>query len=51
MMTWSQFFVFLLLLDALIVAVGLAKKRNMWAFIVCYWCLLTLKNLCDMLGV
>lgn len=47
----SQLFVFLLMLDALTVAVGLAKKKNMWAFIVCYWILLTAKNVCDLMGV
>lgn len=47
----SQFFVFLLCLDAAFVAAGLMKKRNMWAFIVLYWILLTIKNCCDLTGV
>ena len=46
----AQFFIVLLMLDALIVAVGLAKKRNMWPFIIGYWCILTIKNLCDLMG-
>ena len=45
----AQFFIILLCLDALIVAVGLAKKKNMWAFIVAYWVLLTVKNVCDLM--
>ena len=44
----SQFFIILLMLDALIVAVGLAKKQNMWPFIITYWCILTAKNVCDL---
>lgn len=47
----AQLFVFLLCLDAALVAVGLAKKRNMWPFIVLYWILLTIKNCCDLAGV
>lgn len=43
----SQFFVFLLMIDAAIVAFGLARKRNMWRFIVAYWIILTLKNAFD----
>jgi len=47
----SQFFVFLLLLDAANVAYGLFKKRNMWVWIVVYWTILTCKNLVDLIGV
>ena len=43
----SQFFVFLLMIDAAIVAYGLSRKRNMWLFIVAYWIILTLKNMFD----
>ena len=47
----SQFFVFLLMADALIVTVGLSRKRNMWPFIFLYWILLTLKNAVDYFGL
>lgn len=43
----SQFFVFLLMADTLIVAVALSRKYNMWPFIVLYWVLLTIKNAVD----
>ena len=43
----SQFFVFLLLLDAAWVAFGLLRKRNMWRWICLYWILLTAKNAAD----
>ena len=47
----SQFFVFQLMADALIVAVGLSRKYNMWPFIVLYWVLLTIKNAVDYFGL
>ena len=31
-----------------IVAVGLYRKRNMWAWIVAYWCVLTVKNIVEL---
>jgi hypothetical protein len=40
----DQLLILLLMLDALIVAVGLAKKKNMWTFIVMYWIILFTKN-------
>ena len=43
----SQFFIFLLMIDAAVVAYGLSRKRNMWPFIVTYWIILTLKNMFD----
>lgn len=46
----SQFLVLLLMVDAGWVAYGLAQNRVMWAWIVTYWILLTLKNLCDYLA-
>ena len=30
-----------------IVLYGLAKKRNMWVWIIAYWTVLTLKNIAD----
>lgn len=30
-----------------IVAIGLYRKRNMWAVIVLYWVVLTLKNIVE----
>lgn len=47
---FSQFFIFLLLLDAANVAYGLYKKRNMWGWIVLYWVILTCKNFVDLIG-
>ena len=47
----SQIMVFLLMADALIVAIGLFLKRNMWKWIITYWVLLTIKNFIDFLGV
>lgn len=46
-MIFSQFWVFILLTVAGIVAVGLLKKKNMWKWICVYWISLTLKNLTD----
>ena len=43
-------FICVLLLIALDVAVGLARKKNMWSHIVAYWCVLTVKILIDLLG-
>ena len=47
----AQVFIFLLMIDALIVAVGLSRKRNMWPFIFLYWVLLTMKNAVDYFGL
>ena len=47
----SQIMVFLLMVAALIVAIGLFRKRNMWKWISAYWVLLTIKNFIDFLGV
>ena len=47
----SQIMVFLLMADALIVVIGLFRKRNMWKWIITYWVLLTIKNFIDFLGV
>ena len=46
----SQILIILLMLDAAWVAYGLARKKNMWKFIVLYWVILTLKNLADLMG-
>ena len=46
----SQLFVFLLMLDAFYVAVGLSRKKNMWPLIFLYWVLLTIKNAIDFIG-
>lgn len=43
----SQVFVFGLMAVAAIVAAGLARKKNMWRWIVTYWVLLTMKNAVD----
>ena len=43
----SHILVMLLMLDAAWVARGLYLERNMWRWIVVYWLILTLKNLCD----
>lgn len=45
----SQSFIVLLCVDAAWVAYGLIRRRNMWRYIVLYWVLLTLKNLCDLM--
>lgn len=47
---FSQFIVFLLLIDAANVGYGLFRKRNMWGWIVLYWIILTCKNLVDLIG-
>lgn len=46
----SQVLVFALMADAAWVAIGLARKKNMWKWIVLYWVLLTLKNAVDFGG-
>ena len=43
--------VILLALDAAWVCFGLARKKNMWKWIVLYWFILTLKNLADFLKI
>lgn len=44
----SQFLIFLLGIDAAIVFAGLLQQQNMWAFIVAYWLILTIKNFTDL---
>lgn len=46
----SQTLIFLLMADAAWIAYGLYRKRNMWAWIVAYWVILTVKNLADLVG-
>ena len=46
----TQVLIFALMLDAAIVWAGLEKKRNMWAFIVVYWAILTMKNAWDLVA-
>lgn len=46
----SQIYITLLMLDALYVAFGLARKKNMWLFVFLYWCILTAKNFADLIG-
>lgn len=48
-MTASQIFIFVLIIIAAIVAIGLIQKQNMWKWIIAYWVVLTVKNLCDLL--
>lgn len=45
----SQLLVFALMADALIVCIGLARRRVMWRWIVLYWAILTVKNALDFL--
>lgn len=40
----------MLMLVSLIVTVGLAKKRNMWPFIVAYWIILFTKNMMNLIA-
>ena len=47
----SQILVFVLMVDATVVYVGLLRKENMWAFIVLYWLILTVKNAVDFAGM
>ncbi len=47
----SQVFVFLLMLIAGRVAVGLMERKNMWRWIIAYWVALTVKNMIDFLGI
>lgn len=46
----SQLYVFALMICALYVAAGLARKKNMWLFVFLYWCLLTAKNFADLIA-
>ena len=46
----DQMFIGVLAVIALDVAVGLAKKKNMWSHIVAYWFVLTAKNFISWLG-
>ena len=45
----AQILIFLLMADSAWVAYGLMRKRNMWAWIVAYWCVLTLKNIVEVI--
>ena len=45
----AQLLIILLMADAAWVAYGLARKKNMWKFIVLYWVILTAKNLADLM--
>lgn len=51
MLTVSQILVIVLMADAAWVCAGLARKKNMWKWIVLYWAVLTLKNLADYLKI
>ena len=44
----SQFFIFLLMIDAAWVAYGLIRQKVMWRWVCLYWVILTLKNLWDL---
>ena len=46
----DQIFVCALAMIVMNVAVGLARKKNMWSLIVAYWCVLTVKNLVSWIG-
>lgn len=46
----SQALICMLAIIAALVAYGLYRKKVMWKWIVLYWCVLTLKNIVDMLG-
>lgn len=43
----SQFCVFVLILIAALVAGMLIAGISAWTAIICYWVVLTVKNLCD----
>ena len=47
----SQLLVFALMADALIVCVGLARRKVTWRWIVLYWAILTAKNLVDFVSM
>lgn len=47
----SQFFIFILMIDAFWIACGLARRKNMWRWIVLYWVMLTMKNYVDYIGL
>jgi len=48
-MNWvDQAFVLALAINAAYVAYGLFQKKIMWKWIVVYWCVLTAKNLCNL---
>lgn len=44
-------FIIILAVISFIVMVGIAEKRNMWGWILAYWCVLYLKNYVDVWGV
>lgn len=46
----SQLLICVLAIIAAFVAYGLYHKKVMWKWIVLYWCVLTLKNIVDMLA-
>ena len=46
----SQALIFVLAFIAAWVAHGVCHHKVMWKWIVLYWCVLTVKNLVDMIG-
>ena len=48
-MTAVDIFGVFLTLNALVVAAGLVRKKNMWPFIALYWMILFVRNAVDML--
>ena len=44
MRTLDEALVLALMLIAAVVLVGLARRRNMWGWIVAYWAVLTVRN-------
>lgn len=44
-------FIIILAVISFIVMAGIAEKRNMWGWILAYWCVLYLKNYVDVWGV
>lgn len=46
----DQAFILALAIDAGYVAHGLYHKKIMWKWIVVYWCLLTAKNMCNLVS-
>lgn len=43
----SQALIYLLMVDAGWVFIGLTRKKNMWPWICLYWAILTAKNAVD----
>ena len=49
MMRAKNVMMFFLILESLFVLIGTLMKQDMWVGIVCYWTILLMKHICDLM--